>query len=178
MNQNKKGRKKTMMYKYFEGCKTKNELRSRYVQLLKQYHPDNGGNEETCKAIIAEYEYLVNKLQDIEPETENVRKQAQKATSDLDARLREVINQIITFEGLNIEIVGLWIWVDGNSYPYKEELKKIGFTWSKARKKWHIAPYGENPFYPKGYKKDSFDGLRAKYGSEKIETEKPRNRIA
>lgn len=68
-----------MMYKYFEGCKTKNELRSRYVQLLKQFHPDNGGNEETCKAIIAEYEYLVNKLQDIEPETENVRKQTQKA---------------------------------------------------------------------------------------------------
>ena len=166
-----------MMYKFFTGCKTKNELRSRYIELLKKYHPDNGGDTETCKAINNEYEYLVNKLHDIEPDTENVRKQAEKATADMDELIRNIINQIIGFEGLNIEIVGLWIWVDGNSYPYKEELKKIGFQWSKARKKWHIAPYGENPFYPKGYKKDSFDGLRSKYGSEKIKTESPTNRL-
>ena len=34
------------MNKYFAGVKTVEELRKRYRELLKQHHPDNGGNEE------------------------------------------------------------------------------------------------------------------------------------
>lgn len=37
------------MNKYFAEIKTVEELRKRYRELLKQYHPDNGGNEETMK---------------------------------------------------------------------------------------------------------------------------------
>ena len=40
-----------------------------------------------------------------------------------DAKLREVLQQIITFEDINIEIVGCLIWVDGNTYDYKDTLK-------------------------------------------------------
>lgn len=32
-----------MNNKYFAGIKTVEELRKRYRELLKQYHPDNGG---------------------------------------------------------------------------------------------------------------------------------------
>ena len=75
----------------------------------------------------------------------------------------------IRFDGLNIEIVGLWIWVDGNSYPYKETLKECGFQWSRARKKWHYTPYDSG--YYKGQKK-SFNDIRDKYGSMVVENEK------
>ena len=28
------------------------------------------------------------------------------------------------------EIVGCWIWVDGNTYSYKDAFKEIGFKWT------------------------------------------------
>lgn len=47
-----------------------------------------------------------------------------------DAKLRDVLQKIINFEGINIETVGCWIWVDGNTYGYKDVLKEIGFKWA------------------------------------------------
>ena len=38
------------MNKWFAGVTTIEELRRRYRELLKQFHPDNGGDEETKKA--------------------------------------------------------------------------------------------------------------------------------
>ena len=55
-----------------------------------------------------------------------------------DAKLREVLQQIITFEDINIEIVGCLIWVDGNTYDYKDTLKNIGFKWFREKKKWYF----------------------------------------
>lgn len=64
--------------------------------------------------------------------------------------------------GINIEIVGLWIWVDGNTFQWKEELKEAGFAWSRSRKKWHFTPYEGG--YHRGRKR-SFDSIRNIYGS-------------
>lgn len=42
------------MKKYFNNVRTLSELRSQYKELLKRYHPDNGGSEESTKAINVE----------------------------------------------------------------------------------------------------------------------------
>lgn len=44
------------MNRWFRGISKIEELRKRYRELLKQYHPDNGGNEETMKEINLEYD--------------------------------------------------------------------------------------------------------------------------
>ena len=158
-----------MKIKYFRGVSTQQELRKEFVKLLKIHHPDNGGNAETCKEINAEYEYLMQRLPKHatgESKTENA--EEKKAAADLDKEIRDLVNKIIYMEGINIEIVGVWIWVDGNTFPYKEELKEYGFKWSRSRKKWHACPYGESAYY-KGRKKD-FDVLRAIYGSSTVNT--------
>ncbi len=41
--------------------------------------------------------------------------------------LREVLQQIINFESINIEILDNWILLDGNIYVHKDILKTIGF---------------------------------------------------
>lgn len=47
------------MNKYFEGVKTVEELRKRYRELLKKFHPDNeGGSVEVTQEINAEYDRL------------------------------------------------------------------------------------------------------------------------
>ena len=50
------------MNKWFAGVTTIEELRKRYRELLKQFHPDNGGGEETMKAINIEYDKLFDAL--------------------------------------------------------------------------------------------------------------------
>lgn len=154
-----------MTIRFFQNVKTLGELRKEYVRLLKINHPDNGGDLETCKAINTEYDYLVGRL----PKDETGKTATSTEDFKIDQAIRDIINKIVRFEGLNIEIVGTWIWCDGNSYPYKEELKASGFQWSRARKKWHYTPY-ESGWY-KGHSKD-FNELRNKYGSMKVENER------
>lgn len=55
-----------------------------------------------------------------------------------DTKLREVLPKIINFDGISTEIVGCWIWVDGNTYGYKDALKEIGFKWAREKKKWYF----------------------------------------
>lgn len=54
--------------KYFENCKSIEELKKEYRRLVVQNHPDNGGSLEVMKAINAEYEKAFNKLKDIHNE--------------------------------------------------------------------------------------------------------------
>ena len=154
---------------YLKNIKNRQELRRLFYTLLKKHHPDNGGDAEICKVINNEYEFLFKTLPETSGDPEKVSKEEKKATADMDKAIREMLNKIIRFD-INIEVVGTWIWVDGDTFPYKEELKTAGFRWSKARQKWHACPYGEGGYY-KG-KKKSFQTLRNIYGSDFIETEK------
>ena len=44
--------------KYFTGIKSYEELKSRYKELLKKFHPDNGGDLEVMKDVNVEYAAL------------------------------------------------------------------------------------------------------------------------
>ena len=49
--------------KWFQEVKTVEELRTRYRELLKQYHPDSkGGSTEVTQEINAEYDLLFDRL--------------------------------------------------------------------------------------------------------------------
>ena len=157
-----------MAIKYFKNVNTVQELKKVFVSLLKKHHPDNGGDVEICKVINAEYEYLVKRLPKATAEGKKETPEEKKAAVDLDREIRDLVYKIIHMQGINIEIVGTWVWVDGNTFPWKEELKAAGFRWSKARQKWHACPYGEGNYY-KGTKK-SFNTLRKIYGSDIVDT--------
>lgn len=85
-----------------------------------------------------------------------------------DAKLREVLQQIISFSNINIEIVGCWIWVDGATYEYKDSLKTLGFKWAREKKKWY---YHTEVFKKRSNKKLSMEDIRNYYGSTEVQTE-------
>lgn len=146
---------------YFVNVENTEDLRKEYLKLAKANHPDNGGDVEVFKAIQAEYEHLVKILQTGKTAKAKTKDSKQQEIK-FDTAIRNVIDGIIHMTGINIEIVGLWIWVDGNTYPWKEELKSFGFQWSRTRQKWHFSPYEGG--YHKGRKR-SFDSIRDVYGS-------------
>ncbi|MDE7432161.1 MAG: J domain-containing protein [Lachnospiraceae bacterium] len=162
---------------YFKNINTLEELRKQYKELLKKYHPDNAnGSTEATQEINTEYDKLFKLLKDRHESKATGNKEENTKTNynnmkydfSEDAKLREALQQIITFEGINIEIVGCWIWVDGNTYNYKDTLKNLGFKWAREKKKWY---FHTEAFRKRSHKILSMEDIRNYYGSTEVETD-------
>lgn len=160
---------------YFKNVETLEELRRQYKELLKKFHPDNpDGSTEATQEINSEYDRLFKVLKN-RHESKTADSKTEKSDFDNmkydfseDVRLREVLQQIIGFANINIEIVGCWIWVDGNTYEYKDTLKALGFKWAREKKKWY---FHTEAFRKRSHKKLSMDDIRNYYGSTEVQTE-------
>ena len=164
------------MTTYFKNVDTLEALRRQYRDLLKVNHPDNGGDVAKMQEINAEYDRLFKLLKDKhERKTAGNTENGSKADFNImkydfseDQKLREVLQKIISFSGITIDVVGCFIWVDGSTYQYKEDLKAIGFRWSGQRKKWY---WSNGEYRKRGNSKLSYADIQNKYGSTEVETE-------
>lgn len=157
---------------YFKNVNTLEELRKQYKELLKVHHPDNGGNVSAMQDVNAEYDKLFKTLKDRHDSktTDNDKTSYENMKYDFteDLKLREMLNKIIGFSGITIEVCGSWIWVSGNTYSYKKELKEIGFKWASQKKMWY---WHSEAFRKKSKKSLSMNNIRSYFGSTEIQTE-------
>lgn len=142
--------------KWFNNITTIEELKKAFRALVKQNHPDIGGNLEDMKEINNEYEIMFSFIE---------KHGGQSKNHSVNDGFREAMDAVIKMEGLNIEICGSWIWVDGNTYPYKAEIKKAGFSWAAKKKKWFWHSEQE---ISQNRKQMTMDNIRALHGSEVI----------
>ncbi len=143
--------------------KTLEDLKKQYYRLAKIYHPDAGGTNEQMKALNSEYEMLFDKLSrggDLTEDEINLEYQINEVYKD-------VINQIIQYPGLEIEIIGTWIWVSGNTYPIRTILKEIGFKFASKKKRWY---WHAGEFRKKSKTDLSIEEIRNLYGSQKVDS--------
>lgn len=164
--------------KYFKDVNTLEELRRQYKELLKKYHPDNAnGSTAACQEINAEYDRLFKVLKDKhESKSDNTADSTTNTKSnnanmydwENDKALREVLQQIINFDGITIELVGAWLWVSGNTYSYKNELKELGFKWASQKKMWY---WKMGDYRKKSHKSLSMEDIRNYYGSTRVQTD-------
>jgi len=145
--------------KWFNECRTLDEVKALYKKLAKQYHPDLGGDTETMQSINKEYAFAsvrAIKGEDLsEEETENEIRFSEE--------YRRAIEKIIHLDGIVIELVGYWIWVTGNTIAVKSELKSAGYFFASKKLAWYFRTGAYK--VSKGGKK-SLDEIRDKYGSE------------
>ena len=159
------------MDKYFENVSTLEVLRKQYKELLKLHHPDNGGNLEVMQEINAEYDKLFKILKDQHENGNTDQNHAKSNYNNMkydfaeDEKLREMLNKIIHFKGIDIELVGAWIWVSGNTYSCKKELKELCFKWASQKKMWY---WHSEAFRKKSCKTLSMDDIRSYYGSTNV----------
>ena len=155
--------------KYFANCYTLEELKKEYKRLIFIYHPDiNPNGTEECQKINAEYDMMFPKLKDVHKNASNETYTSSTASEENVNEFKDIINKIIHFDGIKIEIIGSWLWLTGNTFQYKAELKELKFAWSPKKSAWF---YHNEPF--KKHSKNQYDmnGLRNLFGSEEIETE-------
>ena len=144
--------------KWFTGVKTMEELRKKYRELLKKYHPDNAdGSDEITKEINTEYDVVFARIKRENPEDE------QGYTYEENEQFKAILKAIIGFN-MTIEIIGCWIWCF-DCYQYREQLKELGFSWCSKKKAWvwHVAPYHRH------HKKEiPLSHIKAKYGCQTV----------
>lgn len=145
---------------YFTNVQTLEELRKEYKRLVKQNHPDNGGSEDIIKIINVEYEISFHILEKTDTASSN------KFNMREDEMLRAIINAIVNLN-IEIEICGSWIWVSGNTYSCKDELKSNGFHWASKKKMWYWHDPQEQT---RSNGKTSMNDIREKYGSQVVRT--------
>lgn len=156
---------------YFKNVNTLQDLRKQYKKLLIIHHPDNGGNVAQMQEINAEYDKLFKALKDRHDNkaTDNDKTSYENMKYDFteDIKLREMLNKIIGFHGITIEICGNWIWCF-DSYGYRKELKELGFRYAHNKKAWY---YHTEAFRKKSHKKLSMNDIRTYFGSTEIQPE-------
>ena len=95
-----------------------------------------------------------------------------KYNMDEDAAIREMLNKVSNLN-VNIDVVGTWIWIGGNTYSVKETLNSLGFKWCSNKKMW-AWHYGE---WKRVRGKRSYEQIKEKYGYTNIKREKENDKL-
>ncbi len=149
----------------FSKCTNIEELKRDYHRLARQYHPDNGGSKEKMQQLNAAYDNAFDRLKNIHVSASGDTYTTDE-TTETPEMFREIIEHIVNLP-FDIEIIGRWIWVSGNTYTYKNHLKQIGFRWAKNKCAWywHTPEDSTN-----NKKKMTLDEIRSLHGTTKIKT--------
>ncbi len=147
--------------KFFKDCNTLDEVKAAYKKLAFEHHPDRGGDTAIMQAINAEYAFATAKLL----KGANLSEEETEQQIKFSEEYRAIIEQIAHLPGIIIELVGLWIWVTGETYPLRKELKAAGLFFAPKKQAWYYR--SEDLKELRGSRK-SLDEIRSKYGSEVI----------
>jgi hypothetical protein len=132
------------------------DLKTRYRELCKKWHPDLGGDTATMQAINAEYEYCLQFARN---------KKDEPLTHDeikIEKEIMVVVQRLIVLKGLVVEVCGRWVWVTGRTWEWKSTLKGFGLVWASGKKAWYWRP--ENAKCSSRHRLP-LEVIRQKYGS-------------
>lgn len=156
-----------MKTRFFDDCRTLDELKKAYHRAALLHHPDRGGDTRTMQEINTEYAIRFEKL-----EMEQNRRAAEDATGSVRPTSEgagdfiQIIDHLLKMDGLEIELCGRWLWIGGDTKKHKDKLKACGCRWSPKKKlwSWHFAEDGERW----NRRNVSMAEIRSKYGSTRF----------
>lgn len=166
------------MYTYFQNCTTQAEAKARYRELVKQHHPDAGGDTKTMQDINFEYSKFLAEGAHTEARERQRTAHAENRKSAADFHdlnevtedIRVMIEFALNLEGVEIELMGLWVWLTGNTKAHRETFKAWNEThqtrrwkWSPKKTAWYFA--GVPTF---NRKETTLDEIRNTYGSQRF----------
>ena len=162
-----------MNARYFETPEgyTLEEAKTLYKSLARANHPDVGGDLRTMQEINAQYaEFCANFAKaDGYRRQQDAHAEDRKSAADFHdlEEVAEVLRIKIEFalnlDGVEVELMGFWVWLTGNTKAHKEAIKAQGFKWAKNKEAWFFA--GVPSF---NRKEKTLDEIRSLHGSQRF----------
>jgi hypothetical protein len=153
-------------------CSNVEQVKKLYKDLAKKYHPDINKElgQEPFKELSNAYIEILKMLDGSQRADGKTYKY-----SDVEEELVKKAYDIyrVCNPEVSVYIVGLWLWVEGKSYPFRTQLKELGLKWSASRSMWYYGLVSSN-----GYHKGSFSAIAEKYGLEKVANNNIKKEIA
>mgnify|MGYP002680034988 FL=1 len=146
--------------KYFAACTTLDELKKEYRRLAMIHHPDHGGDTATMQAINGEYAETFARLKN----QHNAAADEAHQTTETPEEFIAIISQLLRFPSLIVELCGSWLWITGETYAVRDQLKAAGCRWSSSKKAWYWHHPEEGHRWHKGTA--TMSDIRTKYGSQ------------
>ncbi len=151
-----------MNIEFLKNCNDLSELKNNYRLFALKFHPDRvGGNENLFKQLNNEYEFLskrINLYSDTEKNNIN-------ETANNLSEFKDIINELLFLDGIDIEIISKFIWVSGNTKQHKEKLKSLNFRFASKKCMWY---YHNIENYKSFGSNNNIEDIRNKYGTQKI----------
>lgn len=148
---------------FFDGVSSLNELKTAYYKLVMVHHPDRGGDVAVMQRINAEHDEMFSRLknaQNVQAKTDS----DVKETTETPEEFREIVQLLLSLEGVEVELCGAWLWLSGDTYPHKDALKAAGCRWSRSKQRWYWRHEEKGCHWSRG--KCSMVDIREKYGSK------------
>lgn len=149
------------------------DILPKYRNLAKRYHPDLVGDasSEMMKLINEAHETARNKWADIMSylNTGN----GTSGNEFLGDKILRVYQSLKSLSGINIELIGSWLWITGDTKPVKDYIKEIGqyhecgVGFSKSKLAWYIKP---DKRHRKGKNMD-WKSMKQMWGHQDLTTE-------
>lgn len=166
------------MTNYFEHCQSLDEAKRLYKNLARQHHPDAGGDVRTMQEINGQYsDFCTNYAKtDARTRQKEAHAQGRKSAADyhdmdaIGAEIKIMIDFALTLEGVDVELMGLWVWLTGNTRAHAETLKEWNRTheqkwkYSPVKKAWYFASV---PTFSR--QNTPLEQIRATYGATRFE---------
>lgn len=148
---------------FFGSVKTIEQLKGEYLNYLNKWKGSDIMNDvrKQYEELLVTFGVELNKQIDEENKSLPAEKQKKHYDASTDT-FADTLEKVINFN-MRIEIIGQWIW-SFESYEYRDQLKELGFWFSKSKKAWVYS--GSPKKHIRSHNKMS--DLRAKWGCEVV----------
>ncbi|MDD4986409.1 MAG: hypothetical protein PHQ43_11615 [Dehalococcoidales bacterium] len=153
---------------WFEGCESPSDVKRRYRHLAMKHHPDRGGDHESMVSINLAYENALKRMNGYTFASDDGKERVYRWDEAVERAAMEMVLKALSLRmhDVQVNLIGTWVWVMGDTKPYKDSLKEAGFRWHPKRACWYWP--GSHSSYNK---RASLGDLARWYGARSFESE-------
>lgn len=153
--------------RYFDNLTEVSSVKKKYRKLCFEHHPDRGGDVEIMQEINVQYMSALSAANGQVSQDDRGQSHTYHYNEEKEQELIDKIGELLALHMQNIDIalIGVWIWITGETKQYKEQLKELRCKWHSKRKCWYFNNGKKSRYNRKG----SLNDLANKYGYKSFE---------